>query len=276
MGVSSWALPALAARQRGHWSGWVFAGVGTGIAFAGVLAWIAGFAQQPPTHAWLALGAVAAAVAAFAAATLRGAAARAEDGVPVVATGFTRRDWRLVLCYGAFGYGYIIPATFLPAFVRALVDDPRAFGLVWPVFGIAAAASTVLAARASRLPAHRVWAASHAVMALGVLAHALHPSLASALLSAVCVGSTLVVVTMVGIQHARVVAGARAPRLIAAMTAAFAFGQLAGPLTIVGGSVLWPSIAATAALLVTVPMLWRDAPKAPPNRHGVMPSRHSS
>jgi hypothetical protein len=224
------------------------------------LAALTGFAQQPPTLAWLALGAVAAAVAWFAVATLRGDAARVDDAAPASSARFTRRDWRLVLCYGAFGYGYIIPATFLPAFVRALVDDPRAFGLVWPVFGVAAAASTVLAARVSRLPAHRVWAASHAVMAFGVLVHALHPSLATALMSAVCVGSTLVVATMVGIQHARAIAGARAPRLVAAMTAAFALGQLLGPLTIVGGSVLWPSIAAAAALAVTVPVLWRDVP----------------
>ena len=37
VGVSSWALGALAARGRSAWSGWVFAGVGVGIAFAGVL-----------------------------------------------------------------------------------------------------------------------------------------------------------------------------------------------------------------------------------------------
>jgi MFS family permease len=165
-------------------------------------------------------------------------------------------DWSLVLCYGAFGFGYIIPATFLPAFARALIDDPRAFGSVWPVFGLAAAASTVLATR--WLPAWRpqaVWAASQVVMAFGVLVHALAPNLATTVLSALCVGGTFMVATMAGIQHARQVAADRAPRLIATMTAAFALGQLIGPLTIRGTSgatvALWPSVLAALLLIAS-------------------------
>src|SRR5207237_957429 len=48
---------------------------------------------------------------------------------------------RLVACYGAFGFGYIIPATYLPAMAKALVHDPLAFGWAWPVFGATAAAA---------------------------------------------------------------------------------------------------------------------------------------
>ena len=257
VGVSSWALGALAARGRSAWSGWVFAGVGTGIAFAGVLGWIAALAQQPPARAWIALGIAAAAVTAWASITLRGDGIASAAPAAVSAARFERGDLRLVLCYGAFGYGYIIPATFLPAFARALIDDPRAFGLVWPVFGLAATASTVLTSRwLHARPAIHVWAASQLVMAFGVLVHALWPTLATALLSALAVGGTIVVATMAGIQHARAVGGARAPRLIGAMTAAFALGQLVGPLTIVGGSVLWPSIAAAAVLLASTAALW--------------------
>ena len=51
----------------------------------------------------------------------------------------------LVLCYGVFGFGYILPATFLPALARQMTDEPRVFGLVWPLFGAAAAASTQVA-----------------------------------------------------------------------------------------------------------------------------------
>ena len=45
------------------------------------------------------------------------------------------------------GFGYILPATFLPVLARSVVDDPRVFGLAWPVFGATAALSTLLAAR---------------------------------------------------------------------------------------------------------------------------------
>jgi len=46
---------------------------------------------------------------------------------------------RLVCCYGGFGFGYIIPATFLPVMAREIIRDPTIFGWCWPVFGAAAA-----------------------------------------------------------------------------------------------------------------------------------------
>jgi hypothetical protein len=57
----------------------------------------------------------------------------------------------------------------------------------------------------------------------------LWPGLGGFRAAAVWVGSTFVVMTMVGLQEARAVAGVQAPRLMAAMTAAFAVGQIAGP-----------------------------------------------
>ena len=44
----------------------------------------------------------------------------------------------LVVCYGVLGFGYILPATFLPVLARSVVEDPRLFGLAWPVFGVMA------------------------------------------------------------------------------------------------------------------------------------------
>ena len=61
-------------------------------------------------------------------------------------------------------------------------------------------------------------------------------------------------VTMVGMQEARRVAGAGARRLMAAMTAAFAAGQIAGPLVVSAFAALGSGYAASlltaAALLV--------------------------
>ena len=80
------------------------------------------------------------------------------------------RSAGIVICYGLFGFGYILPATFLPALAREVVDDPQLFGLAWPIFGIAAAVSTLRSPCCSigvnRL---RVWACSHLLMAAGVV-----------------------------------------------------------------------------------------------------------
>ena len=71
----------------------------------------------------------------------------------------TADAWLLVGCYGIFGFGYIIPATFLPSLARQLLADPAVFGWTWPVFGIAAAVSTVAASLMLRNAApRRVWA----------------------------------------------------------------------------------------------------------------------
>src|SRR3546814_7441571 len=47
---------------------------------------------------------------------------------------------------------------------------------------------------------------------------------------AVCVGGTFMVITMLGMQEAQAAGGRQAKKLIAAVTAAFAAGQLIGPM----------------------------------------------
>jgi Uncharacterised MFS-type transporter YbfB len=51
-------------------------------------------------------------------------------------------------------------------------------------------------------------------------------------IAACCVGGTFMVATMTGLQEARILAADHVSRLIAAMTAAFALGQIAGPLLV--------------------------------------------
>ena len=140
---------------------------------------------------------------------------------------------RLVLCHGIFGLGYIIPATFVPAMARELVRDPLVFGWSWPVFGIAATLSTLGAGAATRFVGNRrLWALSHLVMALGVVAPVVWPTIGGIMTAALLVGGTFMVGTMCGMQEAQVVGGPHGRRLMAAMTAAFGAGQIGGPLLV--------------------------------------------
>jgi predicted MFS family arabinose efflux permease len=158
---------------------------------------------------------------------------------------------RLVICYGALGLGYILPATFLPAAAHALVPDPAVFGWAWPVFGVAAAVSTLAAAPLLRRHGPlRVWAIAQTVMAVGVLAPVVEPGLTAVVVAAVTVGGTFMVVTFAAMQAARELAPA-ATRLIAAMTTAFAAGQLVGPLLVRSEDLTAPSVLAAAVLLAT-------------------------
>jgi hypothetical protein len=221
--VSAWALPRLNARLAGV----VFAGVGTGMALAGAACLALMQLGASAAQAWIALGIVAAAIA------LALSLVSTQDAAqPVKAPAFawSSEARRLVLCYGAFGFGYIIPATYVPAMARAVLPDPALFGWAWPIFGAAAAASTLFAPRA--FGHRRLWAASALVMAAGVAAPIAVPGAAGVLLSALLVGATFMVITMAGMQEARAVAHAAAAPLMAAMTAAFAAGQIAGPLVV--------------------------------------------
>jgi predicted MFS family arabinose efflux permease len=233
VGTSAWAMPILVRHGREHWSGHVFSGVGIGIAVAGVFGLAAGIDAWSSRATWVALGLVAIALAALlwrplaadAALTLR-AASQGRAVLP-------RSAIIAAACYAAFGYGYIIPATFLPALARGHIDNPAMFGLIWPVFGAAAALSTFASVWLGRTVAPRqVWTRAKWVLAVGVLVPAISINVPTLLISAVCVGGTFMVITMAGIKEALRLGGAPASLAVGVMTAAFGAGQILGPLTV--------------------------------------------
>ena len=250
VGVSSWALKSLAASGAGRATGIVYAGVGVGMAGAGLVAMAVGMAGAPASRGWWLLGLAAGAAWWWVGRVLQGPASART--VAMGAGGLLERAAaaRLIACYGAFGFGYILPATFLPAMARELVPDPAIFGWTWPVFGLAAALSTLVGAVLMRRVSTRaLWSASQGVMALGVLLPLVAPGrLAALAVSAVAVGGTFMVITMAGLQEAQRLAGAATPRLMAAMTAAFGTGQLAGPLVLAA----WPGAARETAVAAAV------------------------
>jgi predicted MFS family arabinose efflux permease len=233
VGTSAWAMPILKSHGREEWSGHVFSGVGIGIAFAGLFGLAAGIEVWGSRGTWIALGAVAIVLAL---ALWRPLAAESAASATATATGprtLPRPVIIAAVCYAAFGFGYIIPATFLPALARGYINNPAMFGLVWPVFGAAAALSTFASAWLGRgLAPRQLWMRAKWVLAAGVLAPVLAVNVATLLVSAVCVGGTFMIITMAGIKEALRLGGASAPLAVGVMTAAFAAGQIVGPLTV--------------------------------------------
>ena len=267
--TSVWCLGALAGRGAAWASGGVYAGVGVGIALAGTHCLVASAAGVRSQPLWLQLGGLALVLTlpvlwVIAGRQTAGAAAPAAARSDVAAASHGTRG--IVVCYGVMGFGYILPATFLPVLARSVVDDPRLFGLAWPVFGATAALSTLLTARlmkgAGRL---RTWAVCQLLMGFGVLLPALRQDAVTIAASALLVGGTFMVITLAGVQEmrARATTPARAASLVGSVTAAFACGQIAGPvvsalLLRLGPSGLMLALATgAAALFGTVPWLWR-------------------
>lgn len=240
--VSSWCLERLALLGRPMLGGTVFAGVGTGIAVAGMICLALMHMRASSAQAWVVLGVLALAVTVLLLPVIgtRAAPVGGPKAGPPPAPQSWYRDadaLKLVVCYGIYGFGYIIPATFVPAMARQAIPDPAVFGWSWPVFGAAAALSTLLAAAMSRvIGKRRLWMLCHLIMAVGVAVPALWTGIAGIMIAALCVGGTFMAVTLVALQEARALvetnAGTNATGLIAAMTAAFAAGQIAGPLSV--------------------------------------------
>jgi MFS family permease len=270
VGTSIWCLSALAPAGPTPWTSALYAGVGIGVALAGLDCLLGAMAGWSADALWIQLGVLAAVLAAPVAwvlarlpSTVTARAAQPPATMPNGSAG-------LVACYAMLGFGYILPATFLPVLARSLVDDPRLFGLAWPVFGATAAVSTVVAAgvlrRFSRL---QVWSAAHVLMGLGTLLPSVWLAGWTIAASALLVGGTFMVVTLAGVQEIRARAQGDATRLVGLMTAAFAIGQIAGP---VASALLLRASpahgldlalqAGAASLFASAVWLWRAAPRS--------------
>ena len=234
--ASSWCLERICASappgEHAVLGASVFGGVGVGIALAGLACLALSVAHVSSATAWITLGVLAMGASVLVWSQFGDGAAAARPA-PARGRGVQRAWIPMIACYGAFGFGYIIPATFLSAMAREAMPDPAIYGWSWPIFGAAAAASTFAAARLSRRFSDRaVWIGGNLVMAVGVVVPLASHRLAAVIVSGLLVGGTFMVLTMAGLQEARRVAGTQARALMAAMTSSFALGQIAGPLLV--------------------------------------------
>jgi hypothetical protein len=227
-----WCLGALARQGHSHLAGAVYSGVGFGIALAGIFCVIAASLHQGAAAMWVELGVIVVVLIVPVALVLRNADAIAPQPESAARAAAEPKGMRaLVICYGALGFGYILPATFLPVLAHSVVDDPRVFGLAWPVFGATAAASTFIAGWLMRHYTRlQVWAVANVVMGVGVLVPSIWLNGATVTLSALCVGGTFMIITLAGIQEVRARATGDATPFVARMTSSFALGQIAGPI----------------------------------------------
>ena len=273
--VGTYCVTALAEASRADRQGWVFSGVGAGMALAGLGCFAMMASGVASETAWLIFGALALLIAAAirikigpeVPAARPSRSARAAERTPIA--------WTLVIAYGAAGLGYIIPGTYLPAMAREIVPSPWIFGWGWPAFGAAAFLSTLVSAALHRRFSNRtMWSVSQIVMAAGLLLPVLFPHILSIIAAGLCVGGTFMVITMAGLREAhRIATSADAVRHVAVMTAAFAVGQMIGP---VFASALYdatasfaPSLIATSIFLIaTAALLARADPFTPFSKRG--------
>jgi MFS family permease len=230
--ASTWALRRFADAGRPQLGGVLFTGVGAGVACTGVLAALGLAAGATSAMLWMAFGALAAVIAgglwpAFVArpepATAAGAGSHRATMRPAVIV--------LIVTYGVFGFGYIIPATFLPVIAREALGVAAIADWFWPAVGVTAAVSTLVANRLTvRYGNAAVLIASFLLEGIGVALLVPAPGVIAMAASALLLGGTFVVITLATLRAARELTGADSGGLIGILTAAFGIGQIAGPL----------------------------------------------
>ena len=229
----AWSMRRVSATAHPLLESLVFTGPGVGIVVSGVA--VAGL--QPlgvsSTASWIGFGLACVLATALIWRTLDSASPAATTHAHAATTAIpTGPAWTLIAAYGLIGFGYVIPATFLPFIAGERLHLPALREWFWPLYGAATVVLTLLLPRIlQRIDNRRALAGTCVSMILGITLILVWPSIIGLALATVLIGSVLMPIVMVVMREARRLAPSDHTRLIAALTTAFGIGQIVGPLT---------------------------------------------
>ncbi|MFC0128926.1 YbfB/YjiJ family MFS transporter [Ralstonia solanacearum] len=233
--TAGWCLHRLTELGHAKLGGIIFCGPGLGITLPGLIASGMVALGWHAQSAWIAFGALCAALSAVVWPTIRPERQpHAPAPVPGAAGAAPRLDVptiALTLAYGLAGFGYIITATFLPVIARRVLPAGSIWpDLFWPIFGVGVALGAFLSTRISLARDNRaLLAAAYAMQAVAVAASIAWPTVGGLALSSLLLGLPFTAITLFAMREARRLWPHAVPRLMGLMTAAYGIGQIAGP-----------------------------------------------
>lgn len=280
--ISAWAIPWLKSRRIKQ-VGFIYTGVGGGIAISGTVCSILILNDFVATQLWHVIAGIAFALSVMVCVLLGYVNHQSKQENPnqvdkpettktVTSDNTIERVeihyahnlfnqlpvWRLALAYGLFGFGYIIPATFLPKIAKDMISGD-AFLLVWPVFGLASVVAVCATQFFANINDLKIWRTAQTVLGLATLIPLLSKSIISLVITALLIGGTFMLVIMSILKISASMQ--KNYNVVAVVTASFAFGQLAGPLPalFVNGDAMWNFILPLSAFvsLAGVAFIWK-------------------
>lgn len=233
--ASGLVLETLAHRGRHSWSGWLYAGVGSGIALSAILVvplnllggwragWI-GLAALCLIASWLSWNWIAQDNVT----PDQPPANKVSNALVLPSSGLLA--W-LVVAYGLEGLGYIVTGTFLVTWLERSAEIGQAGFGAWFMVGIAAIPSCVLWMKAGlRFGLVQTLIAAHLVQAVGILLPLVSTSLWAMLAGAIFFGGTFLGITALSLVLGRCLAPHGSGKIVALLTASFGAGQMLGPI----------------------------------------------
>jgi len=210
--------------------GWLFGGVGIGIATSGLIVRLAG-GMLGWAELWMVAGAIGALAAPFIWRAVKDLAIPAGASSGTIPRRVPRQLplWPLLINYTCEGFGYSIMATFIVALVKARPGMEAVGDWVWVVVGLAGLPSTIFWSWvAERIGFSLALALAYVTQLAGIILPVITPSASAALVSAIFFGGTFMAITALVLTLGRESAKGRG---FAILTAGFGLGQIMGPLT---------------------------------------------
>jgi len=255
--VSTLVLTHLRDAGNAGAAGWMYAGVGIGIAVTSLL--VLALPIRDSASLWILFGALSAIVLALSGSALPAkpstGAAGSQAQQAARAQAHSGRGL-LLLAYTLEGIGYIVSATFIVAVIHSARGNYESGAWAWVVVGLAGIPACVLWTRPAdyRTLLSRL-ALGYWIQASGIVAVALAPaSVIAALISAATLGATLTGIVMLTMVLAPRLDPEHPRRTVGQLTIGFSVGQMLGPV-LAGytadftGSYA-PALLGSAALLV--------------------------
>ncbi|GGG17812.1 MFS transporter [Lysinibacillus alkalisoli] len=233
--TSSIVMDYLARHALSSWSGYLFSGIGLGIAISGLLV---PYLEAAYTWkgTWLGLGALSLffiLVTGFLwrklhVTDLTKSPKKQDAHTPKLTKGFM--PW-FIAAYGLEGLGYIITGTFLVDIIHNIPALQAYSSLSWVIAGIAAVPSApIWSMLITKYSPIKVLSIAYILQVFGILLPVFSQSIGSVLLSAFLFGMTFVGIVTMSTAYARQLFPTRSGPVVSILTTFYAFGQIIGPL----------------------------------------------
>lgn len=252
--TSSIILDYLAKHFLSRWSGYLFSGIGLGIAISGLFVpfFEASFSWE---GTWIGFG-ILSTIFLITTMTLW-RSITIQDGEKVEKTRETKifrgfMPW-LVIAYGLEGLGYIITGTFLVDIIYN-IESLRPFAsFSWVIAGIAATpAAPIWMALISKMSTVKVLSIAYILQIIGILLPVFSQTAWSVLLSALLFGFTFVGIVSISTAYVRELFPKQSGAVVSILTTAYALGQIVGPIMASGFETLFNSYKAPLTFAGTI------------------------
>ncbi|MRG55333.1 YbfB/YjiJ family MFS transporter [Phyllobacterium sp. SYP-B3895] len=232
--TSGWCLAQLSGTGSSIGSA-IFTGPGAGIAASGLAASGMTLLGLSGSTAWLVFSALSAIISAIIWKTF-GNNSSPSDAYSVGTS--TRASGRVpksemplfAIAYGLAGFGYIITATYLPVIAKNTIPGSPLLTVFWPLFGLAAVAGSLLAARVRHTADVRLHlVVAYLLQAVGVALSVVWHGAPSLAFSSILVGLPFTAISFFAMNEVRRIRSTHHARYMGLLTAVFAIGQIMGP-----------------------------------------------